>query len=876
MTDVLVTLSHDLKIDLSQISHECLKAIQTEFTFKNQEYVKLRQMGYPTQEPPFYETFHVTQQSLLTVWRGGAKKVARILKDHGYTVVWDDKRLTLGDAGYKKGDLKLRDYQEGGAHALLKAQQGILRGKTGSGKCLGEGTLVLKMDATLEAVENLKVGDVLIGPDSQPRTITSTTIGYDQLYSVKSEHDSLWVCNGDHILTLFDVRTLKLTDMTVVDFLSLPKEKKKQYRQRRTPVTWPNADVSLDPYEAGVRYAFESRMHSESKAIENQYLKNSYRVRSLFLAGFLDDHAKVRKSGFFFISTDVKTVKSISLLCQTLGYRVSTRYALEYCDSTNMLIQKQLVWITGATYSVPTRKERPAPTKDFKHHLNSYIHVSDYTMGKYYGFTLKEEPHFLLGDTTITHNTETLIGAIVAANEPALVIVWNKDLQKQWVERLLKYGILEESQIGGVGGIFQGRKKGRITVAMQQSLVRSIPSFLDDFGTVVMDECVHGDTLVTLHDWSKRKISEIHDDHSVTHVMAWDSEYKMFRPAKINHRFRNKKNRHWYRVKVKTGPAANRELICTPDHKIWTSRGYTEAKDLVFWQSVKSVRHKKEKEARLFSSTLTLEQPSYSYDLEVDRFHNYVANDILISNCQRAPANTFIKTVTAFPAKYKWGASADERRTDGKEYLAYSAFGGVVHEMDSGAKVLTPKIYIVPTRFSDLKYQNDRNYSRLINRLVADRARNKLISYFLKGELLANRQIILFTERVQQALEWVEVVRNWGVDAGPLIGGDIMQSETSATLRLLKKGVVRFAAATTYADVGLDVPSLDCAFITCPTAGNERRMGQQVGRVLRPHEGKENALVYYFWDQHCVGIDKKITQLKRSWKDCWEMVEPPK
>lgn len=459
MSDIVVTLRHDCCLNTKYISPIALKRIKKEFTHKNQNYFKMEAMGYPPNEPRSYQTFNIDKNGILSVWRGGAITLNKILQEHGYSVQWDDQRYLLGRVAFTKGMLRLRDYQYDAVKLMLKQNQGILRGKTGSGK------------------------------------------------------------------------------------------------------------------------------------------------------------------------------------------------------------------------------------------------------------------------------TETLLGAIVAAKQPALVIVWNKDLQKQWVDRILKYGILEKSEIGGIGGSFRTKSIGPITIAMQQSLVRSIPMYLDKFGTIIMDEC------------------------------------------------------------------------------------------------------------------------------------------------QRAPANTFIKTVTCFPAKYRWGASADERRTDKKEFLAYDSFGPVIHEMDSGESVLNPSILIIPTVYTDQKYEDDRNFSRLMNRMVESAPRNELIATYLKRELLAGRQIILFTERVAAAEYWVHKVRNWGIDAGPLIGGHGYRDETSATIDLMRKGVVRFGASTTYADAALDIPTLDCAFITCPTAGNEKRLGQQIGRVLRPSDGKPKPKVYYFWDKGVLGISSKINQIKRKWKDCWEILD---
>jgi len=257
---------------------------------------------------------------------------------------------------------------------------------------------------------------------------------------------------------------------------------------------------------------------------------------------------------------------------------------------------------------------------------------------------------------------------------------------------------------------------------------------------------------------------------------------------------------------------------------------------------------------------------------------------VITDECQRTPATTFTKAVNDAPAKYRWGASADVVRKDRKEFLGYEVFGyqefeekGMsikyfpIAEVQGRGQAMEPTIIIVPTHYQDPQYEDDRNYGQLINRLVVNEARNELIARHLSRELRKGRQVILFSERVDSAQYWVNYVSSLGIKAGPLIGGTDYQAETMATLKSLRAGDCRFAATTTFADVGLDVPSLDCAFITCPTAGNIKRMGQQVGRVVRPLEGKRSPIAYYFWDKHVLGISKGMRNVKKQWKNVLQL-----
>ncbi|MFO0491204.1 MAG: Hint domain-containing homing endonuclease, partial [bacterium] len=57
-------------------------------------------------------------------------------------------------------------------------------------------------DGSLRPVENVAVGDVLMGPDSTPRRVLALCRGEDDLYRVTPVKGEPFVLNGDHVLSL--------------------------------------------------------------------------------------------------------------------------------------------------------------------------------------------------------------------------------------------------------------------------------------------------------------------------------------------------------------------------------------------------------------------------------------------------------------------------------------------------------------------------------------------------------------------------------------------------------------------------------------------------------------------------------------------------
>lgn len=85
------------------------------------------------------------------------------------------------------------------------ARRYLFAGSPRTGKCFGLGTPILQYDGTIKPVEEFRVGDLLMGDDSMPRVITSTTRGVGPLYRIEPvalSGANPVVCNDEHILVL--------------------------------------------------------------------------------------------------------------------------------------------------------------------------------------------------------------------------------------------------------------------------------------------------------------------------------------------------------------------------------------------------------------------------------------------------------------------------------------------------------------------------------------------------------------------------------------------------------------------------------------------------------------------------------------------------
>jgi len=78
----------------------------------------------------------------------------------------------------------------------------VLYGGRDSVKCLAVGTRVIMADGTLRPVEAVQLGEQVLGPDSQPRTVVQTTRGFGPLFRVRQTSGMAYVVNEHHLLAL--------------------------------------------------------------------------------------------------------------------------------------------------------------------------------------------------------------------------------------------------------------------------------------------------------------------------------------------------------------------------------------------------------------------------------------------------------------------------------------------------------------------------------------------------------------------------------------------------------------------------------------------------------------------------------------------------
>ena len=214
---------------------------------------------------PFVPKSSLIKPQAFPVYRESKKKIytprfygLEVYGEADEMLIEDGKKINLTFKG------ELRPKQKPVVEKYMKHiktnHSGLLALHTGFGKCLKKGTSIMLSNGKIKKVENIKVGDKLMGDDSTPRTVLSLARGREMMYDIIPTKGEKYTVNESHILSLRcgysngnkNYIKDKIIDIEVRDFLKLPKTIKNHLlKGYRVPINFPEKKVDLDPYVLG-------------------------------------------------------------------------------------------------------------------------------------------------------------------------------------------------------------------------------------------------------------------------------------------------------------------------------------------------------------------------------------------------------------------------------------------------------------------------------------------------------------------------------------------------------------------------------------------------------------------------------------------------
>jgi superfamily II DNA or RNA helicase len=163
----------------------------------------------------------------------------------------------------------LRDYQENIVNKFIKhitkntfIGGGLIDVYAGAGKCMCKNTPIIMYDGSIKMVQDVKVGDQLMGDDSTPRNVLSLARGRETMYDIIPNKGDKYTVNESHILSLKSsfnhskkYKKGEIYDISIKDYLNLPKSfhgPGGPLLGYRVGVDFPYKEVDIEPYFLGI------------------------------------------------------------------------------------------------------------------------------------------------------------------------------------------------------------------------------------------------------------------------------------------------------------------------------------------------------------------------------------------------------------------------------------------------------------------------------------------------------------------------------------------------------------------------------------------------------------------------------------------------
>lgn len=231
---------------------------------------------------------------------------------------------------------------------------------------------------------------------------------------------------------------------------------------------------------------------------------------------------------------------------------------------------------------------------------------------------------------------------------------------------------------------------------------------------------------------------------------------------------------------------------------------------------------------------------------------------VIVDEAHHAAAETWEWLLNVCPAYYRFGVTASEKRSDGRQALVRYFIGPVIYKLEFKSGV---PMTVVPVKTKFKTKWNGQQYTRIIKQLVNDRDRNIQIAKLVTKEVNAGNSTLVLSRQIKHLEnirdELPEDVRSHT----RIVTGRLNRRDRDKFIGELRDGSLRCILGTQLFEEGVDVPRLNRIVLAYP--GTEITALQKVGRGSRQAEGKTETIIYDMLDEFVRVLVKQFKRRKK-------------
>lgn len=228
---------------------------------------------------------------------------------------------------------------------------------------------------------------------------------------------------------------------------------------------------------------------------------------------------------------------------------------------------------------------------------------------------------------------------------------------------------------------------------------------------------------------------------------------------------------------------------------------------------------------------------------------------VVVDEVHHAPAKSWEMILNCMPAFWRFGFSATETRADGMHPLMRALVGPVIFRQKFESKV--PVKVIALKSGWHFPYRGGYDWGRLQNALVQSEERNDLIAERAALQVKKGHSTLILSRRIEHLERLEEKISNLTDRRVTILTGETPRPVRIRILQEFREGEIMCLLSTQLMDEGIDVPILSRVFLTYP-GKSDGKLIQQVGRALREHSDKHDAIIFDV-------VDDRIGVLRGQW-----------
>nr|MBL0721716.1 replicative DNA helicase [Sulfurovaceae bacterium] len=207
---------------------------------------------------PTDEIMDLVERKLYDITQNNKSQDFKEAKEISQSMMADITRLKeLGNSKLVGVDTGFRNLNEK-TSGFGKGDLVIIAARPAMGKCVGKGTKVLMYSGELVKVENIEIGDELMGDDSTPRKVLSLARGREEMYWVRQNKGIDYRVNKSHILSLKRSRNEgrhkhgDILNISISEYLEKSNKFKTNYKGYKVGVEFNKKEIAIEPYFLGL------------------------------------------------------------------------------------------------------------------------------------------------------------------------------------------------------------------------------------------------------------------------------------------------------------------------------------------------------------------------------------------------------------------------------------------------------------------------------------------------------------------------------------------------------------------------------------------------------------------------------------------------